>query len=215
MKAELSDPEAHILNQHIAELEKRGNIQIVLAVVKRSDSYVEIPWKAFAMITVFTGFLVFIMGLFNTLTDSFWLYITIPFFAGIISSLATLYIPSFARFFLSAHRAGQEVKQYAESLFLSRELYATETRSGLLMYISIFEKRVFLLPDKGLQELFTSEDLDGMLNSMIIQLKQNNLFSSFEAGLKQLDASLKGPKSAAPVKGKNEIPDDIIEEEGL
>lgn len=48
MKKNLSDTDRTLLDKRIAETEKQTRTQIVLASVLRSDSYAEIPWKAFA-----------------------------------------------------------------------------------------------------------------------------------------------------------------------
>ena len=48
MKQILSDSDRTLLDKHIAETEKQTGAQIVLASIMRSDSYAEIPWKAFA-----------------------------------------------------------------------------------------------------------------------------------------------------------------------
>ena len=49
MKRTLTDLERNGLDQRVAEAEKRTGAQVVLAVVKRSDTYAELPWKAFAL----------------------------------------------------------------------------------------------------------------------------------------------------------------------
>ena len=49
MKQILNNQERSQLDRRIAEVEKRTGAQIVLAVIERSDSYAEIPWKAFAL----------------------------------------------------------------------------------------------------------------------------------------------------------------------
>lgn len=37
------------LDPRVAEVEKRTGVQIVVAVIEKSDSYPELPWKAFAL----------------------------------------------------------------------------------------------------------------------------------------------------------------------
>ncbi len=213
MKAILPDSETQKLNTLIAKVEKGNNIQVVLAVVKRSDSYAEIPWKAFALGSMITGFLVFIACMRFYISGFFLLQITIPFFMGIIFLLASLLIHPFARFFLPKHRTDQEVKQYAQSLFLSKELFATEMRTGILIFISVFERKVFLLPDKRLQNQLSAEQLQEIMNPMIIQLKNKNLYASFETGLEKLVSVLEANgNSLISVTGKNDLPDEIIRE---
>lgn len=215
MKPILPDSETQKLNSLIAKVEKRSNIQVVLAVVKRSDSYAEIPWKAFALGSAITGFLIFIFHLFLIDLDSVLILVSLPFFIGIIFMLVSLIHP-FARLFVSSHRTDLEVKQYAQSLFLSKELFATQKRDGILMFISIFERKVFLLPDKGLQNQLTAEQLEEIMKPMIVQLKNRNLYASFETGLEKLIAVMEtnGNKPVTEA-GKNELPDEIITEGGI
>lgn len=51
------------MDKRIAAAEKRTGAQIVVAVIERSDSYSELPWKAFALGVFVAGFLVFIFDL--------------------------------------------------------------------------------------------------------------------------------------------------------
>jgi putative membrane protein len=156
MKLTLSDDERNRLDTLVTEAEKRTNTQIVLAVIQRSDIYAELPWKAFALGASFTGLLVFIL---NLLFYDWYPEVTVLIAAagilagGAVFALLTLLIPGFAKRFLSPSRTEVEVKQYAESLFLSRELFATRKRVGILVLVSLFERKVVILPDVCPQNL--------------------------------------------------------------
>ena len=45
----LSSAEADAVDARIARVEARTGVQVVTAIVGRSDTYPEIPWKAFAL----------------------------------------------------------------------------------------------------------------------------------------------------------------------
>jgi len=63
MKRILTDKESNSLEKRIAEVEKKTGAQIVLAVVGRSDSYAEIPWKVFALAVSMTGLFIYAFNL--------------------------------------------------------------------------------------------------------------------------------------------------------
>ncbi|MCI0474542.1 MAG: hypothetical protein L0Y76_13270, partial [Ignavibacteria bacterium] len=152
MKQILSETDLILLDKRISETEAQTNAQIVLATVKRSDSYAEIPWKAFAFGTSVTGLTVFLLDLFivRWITDTMILFSIAAILAsGTIFVLLTLFLPGFARLFLSVSRKETETLQYAESLFLSRELFTAQDRRGILLLVSQFERQVVILPDKG------------------------------------------------------------------
>ena len=60
-------------------------------------------------------------------------------------------MPAFARLFLRKSRAAVEVLQYAKMQFLDRELFATPNRTAILVLVSMLERRVVILADKGLR----------------------------------------------------------------
>lgn len=216
MKQILSDTDRTQLDKHIAETEKITRAQIVLASVMRSDSYAEIPWKAFAIGASITGLVTILMNLFvlGWPSERFILVSgAVILAAGLIFALLSIFFPGFARLFLSSHRKVTETMQYAESLFLSHELFSTEGRRGILLLVSQFERQVVILPDKGVSDLLSNDVLESVILNMTKHLKRNELRQAMEAGLDGIQAVLSSPESGWP--GKNELPDEIIEEEGI
>ncbi len=215
MKPTLSDEERNRLDKLISETEKRTNTQIVLSVVKRSDSYAELPWIAFALGASIAGLLIFILDL---LSNDWVPQVTIlAAVAGILTggavlALLAVLIPGFAKRFLTAHRAEVEVRQYAESLFLDRELFATGSRTGILLLVSLFERKVVLLPDRGLRNQLTVESMQSVIAAMASFLKRKKICRAFEAGLEKLSGIL---GTSVPGTGENELPNEIIEEKGV
>lgn len=112
MEPILSDQDRDLLDRLIKDAEKRTKAQIVAAVVKRSDCYAELPWKAFAFGASVTGLLV---GVFGVIAYCMSPDLTFPLtgvaavlVVGALFALLTVLVPGFARLFLSAHRAEAE-----------------------------------------------------------------------------------------------------------
>jgi putative membrane protein len=216
MKQILSDTDRAWLDKRIAEAEKQTKAQIVLATVKRSDNYAEIPWKAFAFGTSVTGFVVFLLDLLvlGWITGTLILLSVASILGtGAIFVLLTLLFPGFARLFLSESRRETESMQYAESLFLSRELFATEGRRGILLLVSQFEQQVVILPDKGVRDCLSTEVMKNIISKMTKHLRQNEVRKAMETGLEELVSVLCSSASSRP--DKNELSNEIIEEEGV
>jgi len=216
MRHPLSSQEKNRLRERIAETEKRTGLQIVLAVIERSDSYAELPWKAFALGTSLAGLLAMTMSVlltFKSATEATLLAVVIMLSSGGGVALLTVFLPSFARLFLADHRADVETKQCAESLFLSRELFATKTRKALLIMISLFERRIVVLPDQGLASQLNKETTHEMVHHMRMKLKSGQLASALEIGLQKLEERIGSDGSSQP-EG-NALPDWIVEEKGV
>ena len=216
MKQILSDADRSQLDKRIAETEKQTRAQIVLASVQRSDSYAEIPWKAFAFGASIASLVVIVTDLFvlRWQTETLVLLsVAVILASGAIFALLSVVFRGCATLFLSPHRKETECMQYAESLFLSHELFSTEDRRGILLLVSQFEQQVVILPDKGVRNLLSDEVLKDVISNMTKDLRRNELRQAMETGLDGIHAALGSPVSGWT--GKNELSDEIIEEEGI
>lgn len=217
MKPSLSDEDRDQLNRLVAEAEKSTGAEIVLAVIGRCDSYAEIPWKAFALGASLAGLAVVL----TTIFSPGWITPAVVIasagtllLAGAALALLTIFAPWFARPFLTKHRTTAEVKQYAESLFLSRGLYRTGHRTGVLLLVSLFERRVVLLPDQGLAGRLTAESMQTVIRPMKPLLRQRKLRHALETGLSHLTPLLAASANTSQ-SDVNELSNRIIEEEGI
>ena len=215
MKPVLTDQERIQLDRRIADVEKRTGAQIVLAVTERSDTYAELPWKAFALGTAASG----LATVLHDLLMPGWPSSFAVLFA-VVSMLATggafvllcILLPKFARLFMDAHRAEVEVRQYAQSLFLSREVFATRGRTGVLLLVSMFERQVILLPDAGLSKRLSREAMQAIVVRTTTALAAGQVARALENGLEGLEENLSAP--APGESPENELPDRIVEEKG-
>jgi len=216
MKQLLNDNERNILNELVVQAEEKTRAQIVLAVIKRCDNYAEIPWKAFAIGASCAGFAVYILDMLTVrwITDTLVLFSVIAILAtGALFSLLTVIFPRFTGLFISKSRRESETLQYAESLFLSRELFATEGRRGILLLISKFERQVCIIPDIGVRSRFTGIQIKRIISKMTPFLRKDEVKNALETGLEEIIEILCPPLSTA--SDRNELPNEIIEEEGV
>mgnify|MGYP001034754540 FL=1 len=212
MKQVLSDIDKSLLNVSLKEAESITRAQIVLATTGRSDSYPEIPWKAFAFGASVAGFAVFVLDL----IIRFWindatilLIVTTILVSGALLALLALFCPAFARLFVSELRREAETLQYAESMFLSNELFATSDRRGILLLISVFERRVVIIPDQGVRDRLNTDILKNIIEKMIQPLKSGEVRKALETGLDELKNAICPP---LPEGGeKDQLSDKIIE----
>jgi putative membrane protein len=214
-KRSLSDQDRSHLNVHVEETEKRTGAQIILSVIERCDAYPELPWKAFALGVALSSLIILAMDILRPV----WLFdatvllaIVITLSAGAGCALLCIFVPGFARFFLDEERSEMEVRQYGESLFLSREIFATHKRTGILFLIGLFERQVIILPDAGLVNRLNQTDLQKIISQMTHTLSSGQIAEALEQGLKGLEKAFSETKPLTPEK--NELPDEIIEEEG-
>jgi putative membrane protein len=71
---------------------------------------------------------------------------------GGMGFLAARLLPDFKRTFVSDRRAQETAEEQAAQEFFGLGLYRTEGRSGILLFVSLFERRVIVLADVGIHE---------------------------------------------------------------
>ena len=212
----LTQQERARLKGRVAEAEARTGAQLVVSVIDRCDAYPELPWKAFALGVATTSLAAWAVGsarVQGAVSAREALAGLVALLAvGAAAALLSVFLPAFARLFLDSQRAELETRQYAESLFLSRELFATSHRTGVLLLVGLFERQVVVLPDRGLAERLESGALEAVIQKMTPLLAAGRVARALEVGLDGLVAVL--DETAPPDAADNELPDAIIEEGG-
>lgn len=215
MKQYLTAQEQKELDRRVSETEQRTGSQIVLAVAGRSDAYPDIPWKAFALAASVAGIAAVLVDLKRTSwhgPEAAVMVAAATLLAGAGAALLTVVLPRFARLFLDRQRAEVETRQYAESLFLARQLFATRERTGILLFASLFEHTVVVLPDAGLAERLDRSELEGIIGLMTPLLASKRIGEAFDRGLTGLEEAL--GRCASPGTSVNELPDTVVQEDG-
>lgn len=85
-------------------------------------------------------------------TQNMWLFLgifTILFIAGY---LLVKHTAAFKRIFVSRREMDEEVEEAAVTSFFHHGLYRTRDNNGILLFISVFEHRVWILADQGIND---------------------------------------------------------------
>lgn len=211
------DPgESADLEKEIAHLEAQTGVQLVTAVIGKADSYVELPWKAFALGVALAGLaLVIAAALWPRWADAgdALIFAVAILGAGAASAILAVVAPPYARLFLRATRRDLEVRHYAQAFFLRRELFATRERNGILLLVSLFERKVEILPDVGLHARFDAADWRAVIDTMTPLLRERRCFGALQQGVARVQAMLLA-KGMTAVPDGNEFPDRPIQETG-
>jgi putative membrane protein len=212
----LSAKEQQEINELAQQFEQTSGAQAVAAVVGKADDYPDIPWKAFALGASLAAMAV--------VADEFihpdWASIHTPLrdvavilAAGVLTALLSMYVAVFARLFLSRERAAGEIRQYAQGIFLQREMFRTAERVGILILVCRFERKVYILPDSGIARHLAQGELDAVIAAMAPHLAQWRPVDAFRAGFEAL-AALLAHKHFRPQAHGNELQDGTVVEEG-
>ncbi len=213
----LSPSEAAAIEACVARVEARTGVPVVAAVIDKADTYIELPWKAFALgasvaaLAVVAG-----EGLRPDWLTAHVALVHVVMILGVAaaSALLAVFVPSFARLFLRPARGHLEVRHYARSLFLTRELFETRERNGILLLISRFERQVDILPDTGLHDRVSEGDWRAVIVRMTPLLRHARVFDALREGLAALEDMLGEKGCHGHAGAEDQLPNQPIEERG-
>jgi putative membrane protein len=199
MKKPLNDFAIQNITEKIENLEKLSSIEFVPVYAHKSESY----W---GLRTFWFGFFVYVSQSFlKQLWISNVLIAIIPLVIGIFVFWA-FDRWSFLFDLLTLDRfVDRSVERAAREEFLASEIFATEKRTGVLIYISKLERKVFVLADKGLAK-GTEQEEWVQLGSELAQAfsESKNVEATFCQALRKI--SEKHAKDFPPeINNKNEL----------
>jgi putative membrane protein len=162
------------IGEAVRAAESKTSGEIVPYFVDQSDDYSVARWRGGVVLAgiVMVAFLSFhilsktwipfgLLELSGSLVGAFLL--------GVVLVRA---IPSIRRLMLSHARMDHQVSQRASVAFLSEEVFKTRERTGILLFLSFFERRVIVLGDSGINAKVAKKDWDGIVQTIVKSIKQ-------------------------------------------
>jgi putative membrane protein len=115
------------------------------------------------------------------------------------------------RIFISKKEIEQEVKAAAVTRFFGEGLYRTRDETGILLYISVLEQKVWVLADRGINAQVPQSRWDGVVAGIISGIKEKRQGAAIcDAVLETGD--LLGAHFPKKKDDINELPDLIVSE---
>ncbi len=179
--------------------------EIAVMVVDRSDSYPE----GLLLAGFLLGNLLALPIAHLFFAASLWYYLPFFFFFAAVLMLLLRRWPALLRHFILPVRLEEMVERRALRAFYEKELYRTRDQTGVLFFISLFERRVWILADKGIYRQLSQQDLQQYAAGIAMGIKEQNATTML---IRQIEAIGTVLARHFPIKADdtNEIPDDVI-----
>jgi len=213
----LTPQEADAVEARIARVEARTGVQIVTAVVGKCDGYPEIVWKAFALGIAAAALVVVALDVVRPdWVDAHytWLNVAPILAAGAVSALLAIAVPECARLFLNRLRAAGEVRQFAQAMFLERQLFRTRSRNGVLVLASLFERHVEIVADIGFDGRVDTTQWRAVVETMAPALAAGRPADAFMRALERIEAMLADKGFVREASAGDDLGNRTIESDG-
>jgi len=191
----LTEEEKKKIEAAVKEAESRTAGEIVPLIAADSDDYPEVPWRGgFLLVSILWAVLAVLSlsgvslapaDLFrlwdtggNPLTGSPVVFVIAASMAVFLAGFSLSLWTPVRRLFVTRKRSAGEVRQAAMECFLDNNVHVTKGHTGILIYLSLFERRVEIIADQGIHQALPDKnvwnDITAELVTAIRQKKQGD-----------------------------------------
>ena len=175
MKKFLDESALKKFEDAVTEIEKSTSAEIVIAISRLSESYRDISLIFGSVLAIIP--LVFIL----VAPWEFHYMLILPlmvifFFAGYFISKNNF---SLMNILAGASRKNIHVKKAARLAFHEEHVSATKDRTGILFYISLFEKQVEIIPDLGIDGKISRAEWNKLSRELTEAMNEDNPVEKF------------------------------------
>lgn len=206
----LSTEEQQQVTQTVREMERQTSGEIVPMVVSASHSYPEAALTGAALLS----FPLALLAAFATGNLLWWrgevLWLFLLFFLLFFTGARLLMrSPALLRPFIRDTRAEGEVRRAALAHFYSEGLQHTRDATGVLIYISVLERRVWILGDRGINERLAPQIWQDCVDRLVQGIKEKRQGAALCAAIVEIGSLL---RDHFPIKAddRNELSDLMI-----
>lgn len=201
----LNEEQKKRLRAQIEDVEKQTSGELVTVIARQSDPYPYVPLLWASVVALSLPPLVGIAGLQIDLT-----MVSIVQLSSFLLLSFLFQWPPLKMRLIPKRTKLRRAARSAREQFLEQGLHHTRERSGLLIYVSVGERYVEILADKGINEKVDQSQWDAIVADFVQAVKQGRTAEGFEQAIAACGAILAEHFPAAP-GDRNELPDHLIE----
>ncbi len=189
------------------EVESRTIGEIAIMVVDRSDRYPE----AEVLAGVALGSLLSLILTLLFFGSSIWSYVPLSFLLFFPCRLLFHRVEILKRLFIGVRRAKEAVRLRAERAFFEKGLYRTKKNTGVLFFLSLLERKVWVLADKGIYEKMDQETLNRYAGEVSRGVREGRACAALSQAIEEIEVLLVRHFPITP-DDTNELPDGVMTE---
>jgi putative membrane protein len=194
---------------HTAETKISG--EIVPVFVEKSGHYSIATYRGFLALA---GLAFLAIIVFDRYIPTFAIYDPLMIFlmvilVGLIGSVAAHYIDPFKRILMSQTHLDQATRKRAENAFLEEEVFATRHRTGIMIFVSFFEREVIVMADRGISKVVEQKEWDKMVRGITENIRLGKVTEGIEAAILRSGDLLLEKGFLKTVDDVNELRDDL------
>jgi putative membrane protein len=200
----ISNTDKENIKKAIKDVELKTSGEIVPVILKQSDLYPAAHFRLALIMGIFSSIICYYTYDFDDPITLIW--IQIP---GILLGYVLAYIPFFKRLLTTTKEMNEEVYQRSLEIFYENKVSMTRDRTGIMIFISLLERKVEVLADCGINEKVEKNYWNDLVQSLSSDISKGNMI---EGVVKSISTCGEKLVESFPAKhdDTNEISDELI-----
>ncbi|PAP78771.1 TPM domain-containing protein [Rubrivirga marina] len=208
-----TDDERERIRLAVAEAETRTAGEIVPYVVRQSGDYDVATWRAASAGALLAGTLALAVAWLNDGWGWGWLYSAwalalVMAGGGVLGAFLTLLDPV-RRALAGAERLDTAVHRRSAVAFLEEEVFDTRDRTGILLFVSLFEHRIEVVGDAGINAKVEQHEWEEVVDLIRTGIRGQSLADGLVAAIEKCGDLLHRRGVAVRPDDTDELPDDV------
>jgi putative membrane protein len=210
----LTDADLDRVRRAVGEAEQRTSGEIVPYVVEQSGSYEVAVWRGASGAALLAMGIAVLLLQFYTGWGLGWLYTNwgmalLASLAGVIGAVLTAAVAPLKRLLAGREQMARRVHRRASLAFLEEEVFDTRDRTGILLFVSLFEHRIEVLGDAGISEQVSDEEWIEIVDTIRTGIKGGHFADGLVEAIGMCGRLLERKGVAIRHDDTDELPDDV------
>lgn len=210
----LTTHELEAIRQAVKAAEGHTSGEIVPFVSVRSGRYTLAMWRSAGVMSLL-GLAAFLgAGQLSSSWSAAWLQAPwalalVVLLAGGVGWLAAYSIPAVKRLIIGQEAMAEAVHARAIKAFVQEEVFDTKDRTGILLFVSLFERRIEVMGDAGINARVASDDWVDVVQDVKKGITDGKLADALVAGIGRCGDLLKQKGVEIKPDDTNELSDGL------
>jgi len=186
-----TDADLAAIHQATTAAERRTSGEIVAYVVGRCDGYPELGWIGAALGALAGAGLAGAVHALGGIWGAGPLWLTVPTFGGAAVGFAlAARVAAIGRRLVPPSTLDHRARLRAEAAFLEEEVFNTRERTGILVFVALFEHRAMVLGDASINAAVAPEAWQGIVDGLVDGIRAGRPAAALQSAVEACGALL-------------------------
>jgi len=170
----------------VKQAEEKISGEIVPVFVERSDAYVIANYIGALIMAALVFIVIVILDRYAptelAVYDPIFIFVFVSAGGLLGGILASVFSP-FKRLLLGQALLDAATRRRAENAFLEEEVFNTRHRTGIMIFISFFEREVIVMADRGISKVVDQKEWDTLVRNIINNVRKDKVADGIVAAI--------------------------------